>query len=163
MFLPVALLLIAGLASDDFDTREACQEALSLCPELAEPVLWWHYPDPEVRYRLQVARQGYDPSWLLGKWKVANDSGLTYIVVIEPHGQSRYWYEFTPKLACSCTWEYSRDTIMLNCTEELTEIYCIKRGKSWTTSALPGDISCRWTQGRKVLRARKSYTYIMTH
>jgi hypothetical protein len=82
MFLPVALLLIAGLASDDFDTREACQEALSLCPELAEPVVWGHYLDPEVNHRLQVARQGYDPPWLLGKWRVTNDTGLTYIVVI---------------------------------------------------------------------------------
>jgi hypothetical protein len=40
MFLPVALILIAGLGSDDFDTRETCQEILSVCPELAEPVLW---------------------------------------------------------------------------------------------------------------------------
>jgi hypothetical protein len=163
MFLPVALILIAGLGSDDFDTRETCQEILSVCPELAEPVLWRYYPDPEVNYRLQVVRQGYDPPWLLGKWKVANDTGLTYVVVIEPHGRARYWYEFTPKLYCSCTWEYSSDTITLYCTEELTEIYRIKRGKRWATAAVPGEISSQWVKGKNILRTRKSYTYIMTH
>jgi hypothetical protein len=162
MFLPVALLLIAGLASDDFTTREACQEALSLCPELAEPVLWWHYPDPEVNHRLQVARQGYDPPWLPGKWKLTNEIGITCTVVIEPHGQARYWYASTPNLPNSCTWEYSNDTIILNCTEQLTEVYRINPGKRWTTAALPDEISCWWIRGKKKLNTRKSYIYILT-
>jgi hypothetical protein len=157
MFLPVALLLIAGLASDDFATRETCQEALSLCPELAEPALWWYSPDPEVNHRLQVVRQNYEPSWLLGKWVVTSETGLTFTIVIEPHGQARYWYGGTPGFPFSCTWQYYSNTIILLCSNKLMEVYRVKRGKRWTTAAAQGEVPCWWTGGKEVLNTRKSF------
>jgi hypothetical protein len=158
MFLPIALLLIAGLASEDFSTREACQEALSLCPELSEPVLWWESNDPEVNHRLQVIRQNYDPPWLLGRWVVTSETGLTFTIVIEPHGQARYWYGDTPDFHFSCPWQYSNDTITMLGSGKVTEVYTFKLRKRWTTAALQGEVSCWWTQGKKVLKARKSFT-----
>jgi hypothetical protein len=160
MFLPVALLLIAGLASDDFATRETCQEALSLCPDLAEPVVWWHYSDPEVNHRLQVVRQDYDPPWLLGYWKVSSDTGLSFSILIKPHGQAQFWYENAIfNYPNWCTWYYSEGTIMLKSSTDPTEVYRLKRGKRWTTAAVPGEIACWWTQGKKILRTRRSFTY----
>jgi hypothetical protein len=158
MFLPVALLLIAGLGSDDFITREACQEFLSICPELAEPVVWWHYPDPEVNHRLQVVRRDYDPPWLLGEWKVTSDTGMSFSILIKTQGQARFWYEtYNPKYSDWCTWYYSGDTIILT-SESETEVYRLKRGNRWTATAVPGEISCWWTQGKKVLRTRRFFT-----
>jgi hypothetical protein len=159
MFLPVALLLIAGLASDDFATRETCQEALSLCPELAEPVVWWHYPDPEVNHRLQLVRQDYDPPWILGEWKVTSDTGMAFSILIKPHGQAQFWYEtYNPQYSDWCTWHYSEDTIMLRGSIE-TEVYRLKRGKRWTTAAVSGEVVCMWTRGKKILRTRRSFIY----
>jgi hypothetical protein len=160
MFLPVSLLLIAGLASDDFATREVCQEALSLCPQLAEPVVWWYFPDPEVNHRLQVIRQDYDPPWLLGEWKVSSDTGMSFSILIKPHGQAQFWYEtYSPKYSDWCTWYYSGDSITLKSSAEETEVYRLKRGKRWTTAVVPGEVSCWWTQGKKILRTRRSFIY----
>lgn len=159
MFLPIALLLIAGLASDDFSTREACQEALSLCPELAGPALWWESNDPEVNHRLQAVRQNYDPPWLLGKWKVTSETGLTFTIVIEPHGQAHYWYEdASANFPNPCAWQYTSDTIILQCSGKLMEVYSLRRGKRWTTAAVQGETPCWWAQGKKILKTRKSFT-----
>jgi hypothetical protein len=91
MLSPLALLLIAGLSSPDFATREACTEALSVCPELVGPPLWWHYPDPETEHRLRRVREHYEPPRMVGTWKVADGSeNYTWVYHLERHGRGYY-------------------------------------------------------------------------
>jgi hypothetical protein len=160
MFLPVALILIAGLASDDFSTREACQEALSLCPELAGPLLWRRYADPEVEHRLQAVRQNCDPpDWLLGTWKARSEDSIAFTIVLEPHGQGRFWYTGTPAYTNPFTWQYTGNAIILDCRNGGLEVYRVKPGKRWGTAAQPVEVPYWWTKGRRVLATRMVRVY----
>jgi hypothetical protein len=160
MFLPIALILIAGLASDDFATREACQEALSLCPELAGPPLWRRYADPEVEHRLQVVRQDCGPpDWLLGTWEARSENDLAFTVVLEPHGQGRFWYADTPAYSSPLTWQYTGRAIILNNRDAGLEVYHIRQGKRWRTAAQPVEVPYWWKRGKCVLATRMVRVY----
>lgn len=161
MCLPLALILIAGLASDDFATREACQEALSLCPELAGPPLWRRYADPEVNHRLEAVRQDCDPpAWLLGKWSVRNEMGFGFTIVLEAHGQGRFWYSVTPESAYPnpLTWQYTGGAIILDCHDGL-EVYRVRPGKRWGTAAQPQEVHYWWKRGNRMLNTRMVRQY----
>jgi hypothetical protein len=160
MFLPIALILIAGLSSDDFATREACQEALSLCPELAGPYLWHRYADPEVEHRLQAVRQDCDPpDWLLGTWEARSENSVAFAVVLKPHGQGRFWYAGTPAYTNPLTWQYTGHAIILDCRDGGLEVYRIRPGKRWGTAAQPVEVPYWWTKGKRVLNTRMVRVY----
>lgn len=130
MLLPVALLLIAGLASDDFATREACQEALALCPELADPLLWHHYADPEVEHRLQVLRQDCEPLWLLGTWNVHCAGGsLAYRYIFLPHGKG-IWCVVPGSERYPFTWHWRPGQLTLM-SEGRCEVYHLRPRQGW--------------------------------
>lgn len=160
MCVPLALILIAGLASDDFATREACQESLSLCPELAGPPLWRRYADPEVEHRLQAVRQNCaPPAWLLGTWEVRNEMGFGFTVTLEPHGQGRYWYTHSSGFPLFCTWQYTGNAIILDCRDGDLEVYRIRPGKRWETAAQPEEMPHWWKKNWRVLATRMVRVY----